>query len=287
MSSHLPTQDFPPTRTLSERAYRLLRDDILAGRLEPGSKLKLQALQKRYGLGISPIREALMMLSNERLAANEGQRGFSVAEVSAEDLADIVKARRHIEGILLKEAIENGDDEWGAAIAAAYYKLARTPLPSDTSDDEAIERFERAHRNFHLAMLSGARSPWLLRIDEQLVAHSERYRRIRLLHVEGVQSSSAYETREEDNVVAEHERLMQAVLDKNLPAALALLDQHIGDTGRLVADYLGYDGKGAPATAKPSSRAPSRRPAASSSPDTAPVPARERKPRNRNAASPA
>jgi len=102
-----------------------------------------------------------------------------------------------------------------------------------------------------------------------------------------VQSTSAYETREEDNVVAEHERLMQAVLDKNLPAALALLDQHIGDTGRLVADYLGYDGKGAPATAKPSSRAPARRPAASSSPDTAPVPARERKPRNRNAASPA
>lgn len=243
MSSHLPPHEFPPTRTLSERAYRLLRDDILAGRLEPGSKLKLQTLQKRYGLGISPIREALMMLSNERLAANEGQRGFSVAEVSAEDLADIVNARRHIEKILLQEAIENGDDEWGAAIAAAYYKLARTPLPSDTSDDEAIDRFERAHRHFHFALLSGARSPWLLRIDEQLVAHSERYRRIRLLRVEGVVSptASAYDTREKDSVVAEHEKLMQAVLNKDLPAALDLLDSHIGDTGRLVAQYLGYD----------------------------------------------
>jgi DNA-binding GntR family transcriptional regulator len=241
MSSHSKPADTSYERTLSERAYRLLRGDILAGRLPPGEKLRLQSLQERYGLGISPIREALMSLSNERLAVNEGQRGFSVAEVSEDDLIDIVKARRHIEAILLKESIENGDDEWGADITAAYYLLERISLPTDPGDDASIERFEVAHRKFHQAMLSAAKSPWLQRIDEQLVAHSERYRRIRLLHMKGVQRASPYEKREDGNVVAAHANLMQAVLAKDLPRALALLDEHISDTARIVTEYLGYD----------------------------------------------
>lgn len=249
MSSHPKPADISPERTLSERAYRLLRGDILAGRLPPGEKLRLQSLQERYGLGISPIREALMSLSNERLAANEGQRGFRVAEVSEEDLIDIVKARRHIEAILLKESIEHGDDEWGAEITAAFYRLERTPLPVDPTDDDAIDRFEVAHRKFHQAMLGAAKSPWLQRIDEQLVAHSERYRRIRLLHMNGVERASPYEKREDDNVAGSHARLMKAVLDKDLPLALALLDEHISDTARVVTDYLGYDAQVATAVA--------------------------------------
>ena len=54
-------------KTLAERALRLLREDILAGRLAPDARLKVAALQARYGLGISPLREALLRLSSEGL----------------------------------------------------------------------------------------------------------------------------------------------------------------------------------------------------------------------------
>ena len=122
--------------TLSEQAYWLMHRDILAGVLAPNEKLRLQGLQARYGLGMSPIREALMLLSREGLVSNEGQRGFRVTPVSVEDLQDIVWARLNIETILLGQSIRHGDADWGAEISAAFYKLTHAPVPASLDDIE-------------------------------------------------------------------------------------------------------------------------------------------------------
>ena len=53
--------------TFSEAAYQRLRADIVAGVLEAGKPLRLEALRQRYGLSFSPLREALMRLQSERL----------------------------------------------------------------------------------------------------------------------------------------------------------------------------------------------------------------------------
>lgn len=215
--------DTTPSQTISEKAYKLIRADIIAGRLAPGEKLRLQALQTRYELGISPIREALMLLCGDELVRNEGQRGFSVAPLSKSDLQDLMNARLSIELLLLADAIEHGDDDWGAGITAAYYKLTKAKLPDDRSDTSAVDAWEEAHRRFHHALIAAARSKWLQRINEQLVDHSERYVRIRLTHPSPA-TQLAYD------VLTEHGALMDAVLRRDTNAASDLLRRHLSRT---------------------------------------------------------
>jgi len=218
-----------PSETMSERAYQHLRADVIAGALAPGQKLRLQALQQRYELGISPIREALMQLSGEGLVSNDGQRGFSVSPLSKEDMLDLMHARTSVETLLLQDAIEHGDDDWGASITAAYYKLTRARLPQDPNDLVAVELWEAAHRGFHAALLAAARSKWLMRIDEQLIDHSERYRRIRLAY-----TSSAQQL--EDDVMSEHAQLMEAALARNAGLASELLRSHLMRTAQVLGE---------------------------------------------------
>ncbi|WP_299451519.1 FCD domain-containing protein [uncultured Pigmentiphaga sp.] len=218
-----------PSETMSERAYQYLRADVIAGVLAPGQKLRLQSLQQRYELGISPIREALMQLSGEGLISNDGQRGFSVSPLSKEDLLDLMHARTAIETLLLQDAIEHGDDDWGAGLAAAYYKLTRARLPQDPNDLVAVELWETAHRGFHAALLSAARSKWLMRIGEQLIDHSERYRRIRLAYPSSPQQLA-------DDVLSEHAQLMEAALDRNAGLACELLRSHLMRTAQVLAE---------------------------------------------------
>ena len=54
-------------QTLQASALSQLRADILACRLMPNERLRVEALRERYGMGISPLREALMRLEAEGL----------------------------------------------------------------------------------------------------------------------------------------------------------------------------------------------------------------------------
>ena len=124
-------------RTLAERAYRRLRDDIIGGVLPPGARLRLNQLQQRYGLGLSPLREALLRLDTEGLVRSQGQRGFEVAPVSLAELHDITRARVCLDCAALTQSIAQGDADWEARVVAAKHRLARTPLPTDPGDLDA------------------------------------------------------------------------------------------------------------------------------------------------------
>ena len=125
-------------KTLAEKALRQLRDDILNGRLAPDARLRINQLQQRYGLGLSPLREALLRLSTEGLVLAQGQRGFVVAPVSLADLQDQTLARKTLDTAALTQAIAHGDADWESQVIAANHLLARTPLPLDASDVETV-----------------------------------------------------------------------------------------------------------------------------------------------------
>lgn len=212
-------------RTLAGQAQELLRNDILSGRLAPGQRLRTKDLQARYGLGLSPLRESLQRLSAEGMVVNDEQRGFAVAPVSVAELQDLTQARIALESIMLPQAMAQGGADWEAEIVAAFHRLSRTPLPQGAEAQADASLWELRHRAFHLALVQGCGSPWLLRIHGQLVDQSERYRRIRLLRH---QDHSA----QVRDVNAEHQALMQAVLDRDLERARGLMAAHLEATCR-------------------------------------------------------
>jgi DNA-binding GntR family transcriptional regulator len=177
-----------------------------------------------------------MRLSSEGLVSAETHRGSRVSEISLDEFADLMATRREIERLCLTKAIARGDAAWEAEIVAALHLLSRTPLPASREDREAAGLWEAHHRRFHQAPVSACASEWLLRFWSTLADHSERYRKIRLLH--------RHEARAEvRDVNREHAAIMEAVLARDPDKACALLDAHLAATEtsvlRLLRDEAG------------------------------------------------
>jgi DNA-binding GntR family transcriptional regulator len=235
--------DNQDTRSQSERAYRTLRGEILHGGLMPGERLRAADLHGRFGLGLTPIREALARLSSENLVEFETNRGSRVSTASLPELADLMATRRAIERLCLTASIARGDAAWEAEIVAAMHLLSRIPLPASPGDRDGAARWEAQHRRFHLALVAACGSEWLLRFWNMLADHSERYRKVRALH----HRDALAEVRD---VNAEHAALMAAALDRDVARATALMDAHLTATelsvGRLLAEFPQHAQENAP-----------------------------------------
>ena len=96
--------------------YRWLKNDIIRGTYQPDEKLRMSLLTARYALGVGPLREALSQLVAERLVTVVNQKGYRVASMSEAELLDIFDARANMEAMLVRPAIERGDDAWEAEI---------------------------------------------------------------------------------------------------------------------------------------------------------------------------
>ncbi len=201
--------------TLAEKAYDALRHDIIRGALAPGRPLRLADLSERYGMGFSPLREALNRLQAERLVTAESLRGFRVAPLSMEELHDAVSLRILIETKALRAAIAQGDDAWAAGIVSALYALKLQA--GRTGPDADIWALEARHHAFHRALLVACNSPWTLEFVERLYAATERYR-IPVLLETGMPAGR--------DLLAEHSALADATLERDADKAAALLEAH-------------------------------------------------------------
>src|SRR3954452_22641633 len=131
--------------SVSETAYRRIRTDIIFGKLKPGEKLKLERLREDYGASVGTLRELLSRLSSEALVIAEGQRGFEVAPVSAENLREIAALRLLLESHALKQSFRAGDMDWEGRVVADYHKLSpieKKLLEGKRADAESWNRYE-------------------------------------------------------------------------------------------------------------------------------------------------
>jgi GntR family carbon starvation induced transcriptional regulator len=203
----------------TERAYQRLRQEILVGELAPNERLRVADLEERFELGLTPIREALARLASEGLVSMEARRGARVLEASPAELADLMKTRQEIERLCLSESIKRGDARWEAEVIAALHVLGRAPIPDFGDKSAMASEWEVHHRRFHSALVSACGSEWLLRFWNQLMDHSQRYRKMRL--------TAPLVARD---VLAEHQAIVDAVLRRDTVAAVALMESHLSDT---------------------------------------------------------
>lgn len=209
--------------TLSGKALEKLRHDILYCHFQPGDKLRLHDLRKKYGIGMSPIREALSHLYAEGLVTNESRRGFRVAPVSISDLEDILDMRVRLGVMALERAIDRGDDEWESDIVAALYSLSLVPRITDEQPPRFNPEWEWRHQVFHESLIAACGSPRLLMFIKTLSEQAARYRRL----------AASYSSQpREDN--REHKNLADAVLARDKEKAAQLLTAHLTKTVKLV-----------------------------------------------------
>jgi DNA-binding GntR family transcriptional regulator len=235
-----PISTQPGATTLVTRVYQQLRREIVTGALQPGEKLRVEALGDRYGVGASPLREALNRLSAEGLVLQQDQRGFQVARISIEELLELTRARRWINEIALRESIGSGGAEWEERVLLAYHRLTRRPVKSgDAASEDAV--WDQLHQRFHTALISACPSRHVIEFANRLFDEADRYRNLVV-----VQSTT------ERDIAGEHRQIMEAAMARRTDECIALLNEHIQQTTNLILEHLERAGAtGAMPTAAP------------------------------------
>jgi DNA-binding GntR family transcriptional regulator len=166
----------------------------------------------------------LSRLVTDGLVESEDQRGFCVAPASIEELMDLSQTRSWVEHAALCMAIQNGDVEWESTVLASFHRLSR--LQDPTAAPHAAPVWRAAHRQFHLSLVEGCKSPWTVKLCAMLFDQTERYRNL---------AGRAPRIRERD-VLGEHKRLMEAVLSRNTELATQILSAHFKHTTDLILE---------------------------------------------------
>jgi DNA-binding GntR family transcriptional regulator len=217
--SHNEQADRPSS--LSEKAFRILRQQILNGEIPPGEKLRVEALQREHALSSSPLREALNRLVAEGLVIADDHRGFRAAPMTSADLEDITRFRLIIEPAALSQSIANGTDEWEADVVAAFHRLERIRQRIAQGEMPFNAEWTQRHKDFHTALISAAPSPRLLAACSTHFDVSERYRRFEAMNRTQFRDTTG-----------EHRRLMETALARQAEISVALLREHISLTAQ-------------------------------------------------------
>jgi GntR family carbon starvation induced transcriptional regulator len=212
-------------KTKATKVLEALRADIANGVFAPNEKLQMEILKERYGIGYSPLREALSRLAANGLVQAEEQCGFCVAPLSLNELYDLYNVRTQIETLTLQSAIQHGDGRWEADIVACWHQYAKYLDPKSNTVFDPTE-WEALQRNFLFTLVKACQSPWLLKIRDMLYDQADRYRSVCLnTHYQNKKFLRA--------VLEENESLVNAVLAKNSKQAIAISEacwQHTIDS---------------------------------------------------------
>lgn len=209
----------------SIKAWEILRNAIVSGKLKPGAPLKTSELQDLCCMSISPVREALARLVATGLVTAEHNHGYRVAPLSASDLQDLVDTRIREESWALERSIENGDEIWEGRILSSLHILER--LPRENPEDSSLynEQWEARHAEFHNTLISECGSKLTLRFCDTLRDQNDRYRRLALSLEEGNR-----------NAANEHREIAEAAMHRDARRATEALAYHYATTAKFVLE---------------------------------------------------
>jgi DNA-binding GntR family transcriptional regulator len=148
------------THTLQDETYATLRQWITVGQFLPGERLKIRDVAQDMGVGVMPVRAALLRLAAEGALTHSANRGVCVPQLSKAEFDDVLQMRLLLEG----EAAERG------ALRLAQSEHARLQDLSTQMQEALAQRQAKAYLDaneaFHLILYRAAGSPTLLALIE-------------------------------------------------------------------------------------------------------------------------
>lgn len=158
----LPTFSPVSRVTVHERAYDLIRDALVIGKMLPGQRIIIRELAAALGTSMMPAREALRRLEAENALVVAGSGTLSVPIMSPSDYEELCLIRVALEAKAAAEAAARITHDELAKLEQVHVALE---LTSDTHDLEAALRL---NHEFHHVIYRAARRGLLLRLIESL-----------------------------------------------------------------------------------------------------------------------
>lgn len=212
----------PPTA--QEFVLAELRAALVAGDLAPGEQIRQDALAERFGTSRVPLREALKILEGEGLVTYQPHRGYFVAVLSRQDLAEVYRLRALLEDELVAVALPT--------LSPADMLVMEQALEDGVAAAQAGDAVAMmlANRRFHFVLIEQAQRPRFTRLLRTLWDVTDGYRQLAFI-----------EPANRDAVEREHRAILQAVRERDVPRTIALLRTHRDDAQRRIARAVSTD----------------------------------------------
>lgn len=199
-----------------------LREQILSGDREPGSRLGQELLAAEFGASRMPIREALRALEAEGLVKVKAHSGAWVSGLDKDEFEQCYKLREVIEPLAIAESLPNlsaDQIEEAARLSEAI---------EQTGGAQGLRAFMRLDREFHLLTYSGVTFPFLTEVITRLWNSTQPYRRelVRQMLPGAFRSTCA-----------EHVLIVDALRRGDADAASSLVKLHIQRTRHALGGY--------------------------------------------------
>jgi DNA-binding GntR family transcriptional regulator len=164
--------------TKADGVYLELRNQILYGVLEPGSRIDYVQLSASLGVSITPLREALRRLEADHLVIRIAHRDVIVAPLTRAEASELVAVRRELDLLAARlAAVQMTEDELTAARelvasqdeqqALRYLRGAGIPV--------AVGGMLNVSRAFHRMVYCGSHNQVLIQYRDAISTRTERY----------------------------------------------------------------------------------------------------------------
>lgn len=217
MDEYLPLRDV---------VFNTLRNAILTGELSPGERLMEIKLADKLGVSRTPIREAIRKLELEGLVVNTPRKGAEVANISAEDLRDVLEVRRSLEVLAISLACEKMTDE---TLALLYENIDAF---KHSIDAEATSDIASVDVTFHDISYKATGNNRLIQILNNISEQMYRYR------FEYIKNKESW-----NRLVEEHMNIYEAIKNRDKDLAVKSILLHIDNQERDIRKKMGFDTK--------------------------------------------
>lgn len=199
-----------PSHLLSSQAYRSIKDDIVACILTPGQFIAQIDLVEKYGMGLTPIREALRQLTQEGFVQPVPRLGYIVSPITARDVQEIYEMRSILETSSVRLAAMRGsDEEFQTLLDSADFSYTYKDHPS-------YSRFLAQNKEFHVSIAILSRNH---RLEQQIARTMDELTRV--FHL-GLDIRDSAEKMRDD-----HLALCRALMERDANQAERLIRQEI------------------------------------------------------------
>lgn len=217
-------------KTVSEIAYEVIKESILAGSFAPGQRLRQEALADAIGVSRIPVRSALMQLEAEGLVSYDARRGAVVTSLTADEVREIYRLREVLESYALRRTAGNLTKD----------RIKRLRRLADELDRHAEGAgFIDARVEFYRELYDAQANPKLVELVETLRASVGRY---------------LLSARVSSGKHASHRALIDALASGNLDKALAWLHEHMATVSKGVEELAAAMTTATPAKAPRTAR---------------------------------
>jgi DNA-binding GntR family transcriptional regulator len=196
--------------TTASRIYSELRIELVSLRRSPGEAISEAEIALSYGVSRTPVREAILRLSDEGLLEIFPQSGIFVSRIPVAALPEAIIIRKALEETTARLAAERAT---ASQILILHSILARQREAEAAGDRDA---FHQADESFHAVIADVAGYPGIWRLIQQVKVHVDRYRRLTLPQAGRIART-----------IAEHEAILGAVEAHDPDGARAAMETHI------------------------------------------------------------